>query len=274
MDITIDPEFRDLLPRLADEEYQILEQEIIAEKGARNPLILWNDTLIDGHNRLEICTKHNLPYKTEQSKQNFKTRFDAMHWIWRNALGTRNLSALQKGKLALTFEAKIKEQARERQAAAGGDKKSEKSLRQKSAEAILEPKKERFNSRDELARIADVSHDTISKVRKITQSAVAKELEAKIESKEMSISAASEIAGLPEVEAREALSDLSNLAVKKAKERMKEKKSKQPKYIGELRKMIREIYEFTRQKYGTLDYVDLQRKCSTLKDAFYGAFGE
>ena len=61
----IDNEFRSLIPPLTDEEYEGLKASILAE-GCRDALVLWGDTLIDGHNRYQICTEYGIPFKTVQ----------------------------------------------------------------------------------------------------------------------------------------------------------------------------------------------------------------
>ena len=53
--IIIDEEFRIYLPTLDKVTYEALEQSLL-EHGARDPLVLWNDILIDGYNRFKICT--------------------------------------------------------------------------------------------------------------------------------------------------------------------------------------------------------------------------
>ena len=63
--MTVDSEFKNLIPPLSPEERQGLESSLLKE-GCRDALVLWGDILIDGHNRYEICTKHNIPYKTVQ----------------------------------------------------------------------------------------------------------------------------------------------------------------------------------------------------------------
>lgn len=65
--IQIDSEFKNLIPPLSSEERQGLESSLLKE-GCRDALVLWGDILIDGHNRYEICTKHNIPYKTVQKE--------------------------------------------------------------------------------------------------------------------------------------------------------------------------------------------------------------
>ena len=90
--ITIDEEFKGLLPELDAETYALLEENIL-QNGCRDSLVLWGDILIDGHNRYEICTKHNLPYNTMY--KDFTSREEALIWIVSTQISRRNLSPLQ-----------------------------------------------------------------------------------------------------------------------------------------------------------------------------------
>lgn len=87
----VNPVFRDLLPPLSAETYAGLEADIVRD-GCRDPLRLWGDTLIDGHNRLSICEKHGLDYRTEQITS-IETESDAINWIINNQINKRNLTA-------------------------------------------------------------------------------------------------------------------------------------------------------------------------------------
>lgn len=87
--IKIDPEFRALIPPLAPDELRQLEENILRD-GCRDPLVVWDGILIDGHNRHEICTRHGIAFECI-SKQ-FESREAAMDWMDRNQLGRRNLS--------------------------------------------------------------------------------------------------------------------------------------------------------------------------------------
>ena len=87
--ITIDPEFRDLLPPLSTEESSALEQSILTN-GLRDPLTVWNDILIDGHNRYKICKKYNLDYNIVE--MDFPSKEAVKDWIDSNQLGRRNLT--------------------------------------------------------------------------------------------------------------------------------------------------------------------------------------
>ncbi len=87
--ISIDPEFRALIPPLTMEEYAGLEFSILNE-GCRDALIVWGNILIDGHNRYEICKKNNIPFNT--SELQFESRDDVIDWIYSNQLSRRNLT--------------------------------------------------------------------------------------------------------------------------------------------------------------------------------------
>ena len=84
--ITIDPELQNLIPPLSPEEYSQLEENIL-QAGCRDPLVLWGDILIDGHNRYEICRKHNIEFKTVKEKLDSKGAVKV--WMIKNQFGTR-----------------------------------------------------------------------------------------------------------------------------------------------------------------------------------------
>ena len=58
----IDPEFQRLIPTLSSKEKELLEMSILRD-GCREPLTIWNNIVLDGHNRLAICTSHNLSFE-------------------------------------------------------------------------------------------------------------------------------------------------------------------------------------------------------------------
>lgn len=95
----IDPEFRDKIPPLTAEEFSKLEENILADGEVREPLVLWNDTIIDGHHRWKIIQKHpEIPYKVK--RMDFPDKWAATAWICKNQLGRRNLTPEQKTYLA------------------------------------------------------------------------------------------------------------------------------------------------------------------------------
>ena len=89
MRIIIDSEFKGMIPPLKPDEYKCLEESLLSE-GCRDPIMLWNSIIVDGHNRYEICTRLNIPYKVNQKQ--FSNRDEAISWICLNQLSRRNIS--------------------------------------------------------------------------------------------------------------------------------------------------------------------------------------
>ena len=87
--LKIDAGFKHLIPPLSAEELQHLEQNIIRD-GCREPLCVWNDTILDGHNRYEICTRRQIPFMIQRIY--IKNREEAIAWICANQLGRRNIT--------------------------------------------------------------------------------------------------------------------------------------------------------------------------------------
>lgn len=154
--IAVDSEFQSLIPPLSDDEYERLEKSIIAE-GVRDPIITWNGTIIDGHNRYHICEEYGI--KCPQTEREFESRDAAKIWIIENQFGRRNLSKYDRSVLALELESMYAQQAKDRQRLGGA---------QKVPQISAEPE-----TRDKVAAVAGVSHDTIRKVKAIEQAAEA-----------------------------------------------------------------------------------------------------
>ncbi|MCL2426165.1 MAG: hypothetical protein FWD05_07490 [Oscillospiraceae bacterium] len=91
-EIIIDEEFERILPKLDEQAYAELEENIL-KYGCREPLILWNNILIDGHNRYSILQKHELPINTIDME--FDSRDEVLIWIISTQIGRRNLNPLQ-----------------------------------------------------------------------------------------------------------------------------------------------------------------------------------
>ena len=92
MKIIIDPDLKSLLEPLTPYEYDQLEKNIISD-GCREPLVLWGETLVDGHNRYSICQENDIEFKTAQ--RDFESKEDVKDWIDKNQLGRRNLTPNQ-----------------------------------------------------------------------------------------------------------------------------------------------------------------------------------
>ena len=95
INLKIDPEFQSQIPPLTDDEFKQLEENILKEGKLLSPLIVWNNTLVDGHNRYAILQKHPEIYFSTMPLR-FENREEAIAWICRNQLGRRNLTPEQK----------------------------------------------------------------------------------------------------------------------------------------------------------------------------------
>ena len=188
----IDNEFKGLIPPLTDEEYKGLEESILKD-GCRDALVLWGEILVDGHNRYEICTRHNIPFKTVQKE--FTNRDEVMLWMIDTQFSRRNLDAPDRILLAQKKAPIFERMARENQAAAGGDRKSDEykktafvnndksdiSEQPKTAvpekpKAVEQPKfviekkpepSKPIHVREEVAKMAGVSNGTVAKFEQV-----------------------------------------------------------------------------------------------------------
>lgn len=89
--LRVDPEFRDKIPPLTEDEFKQLEQNILADGEIYEPIIVWNGTIVDGHNRYKIAQKHpEIPFKTRE--MHFPDKWAAFGWMYSKQLGRRNLS--------------------------------------------------------------------------------------------------------------------------------------------------------------------------------------
>ncbi len=107
--IIIIEELQSLIPPLLEDEFKQLENNIL-EHGCQSPLQLWQVNkktlnlpytqedelayvLIDGHNRFNICSNHNLPFEIYQLS--FNSLKDAKDYMINLQLGRRNLNPTQ-----------------------------------------------------------------------------------------------------------------------------------------------------------------------------------
>jgi N6-adenosine-specific RNA methylase IME4 len=158
----IDDELRRLISPLTQEEYEGLERSILGE-GCRDAVVVWNNDniILDGHNRYEICQRHCIPFRTIH--RDFPTRTEAKLWILQNQLARRNLTDYLRGIAALEYEQTIAEIARDNQG-----KRTD--LSPKLAKS-LKP----IDTREQVARMAGLSHGTLDKVRLIREKATEEE---------------------------------------------------------------------------------------------------
>lgn len=187
MKIKIDPEFQKLIPPLTPEERAQLEANLIAD-GCREPLTYWQETgiLLDGHNRQAICEANGIDF--DVWPVSLVDRLAAKEWIIRNQFGRRNLPAIARVELSLHLKDVWAERAKENRLegnAKGGASKSYQESDTTSEESPAQP----IHTIKEIAKAAEVSHDTVHKVEKLKAAPNYEEARARILAGETSINA-------------------------------------------------------------------------------------
>lgn len=171
--LKVNEELKELIPPLSVEEFKQLESNILSD-GIQDPIVIWNGVIVDGHNRYAIATKHGLKFATRSIE--FTSLLDCKIWMVHNQFGRRNLPAYQRCNLVLLLEDIFIAKAKENQL------RKPNSVPQISAEL-------KVDTRKELAKLANVSHDTMAKV-KVLKAKATPEVKAKLEEGTMSINEA------------------------------------------------------------------------------------
>ena len=186
MNIIINDELRAFVDPLTDIEHAALERSLLAE-GCRDALVLWGDVLIDGHNRYAICRKHDIDFRTVQNNS-FDAIEDVMLWMIDNHLARRSVSDFQRGLLALKKKEIVTARMAEQLA---------KEPPKPEADDLDARPPPPWNTREEVAKAARVSANTISQIERI-QKAAAPQLVEAVRSGTISINAAANVAQLPQ----------------------------------------------------------------------------
>ena len=183
-----------LIDPLTTNEYEALERSILRE-GCRDALVLWGDTLIDGHNRYAICQQHGLPFKTVQNTS-LNSMEDVVLWLIDNHIGRRSVTDFQRGMLALRKQEIVAARTQQQSGAATelpapdqADLNSDT-----TADKPVEPKSK--VNRDNIAKAAGISSNAVTQIEKIQKAASPALVEA-VRAGTISISAAAAIASLP-----------------------------------------------------------------------------
>lgn len=262
MILTIEPEYRDLIPPLKVEEYAMLEASIKAE-GCRVPINHWGGVIVDGHNRYQICNKLGLPFGREEI--HFSNRDEAKEWIIRNQLARRNISDFQRVELVLKLEPLIAAKAKENQRLSDG----------KGCQISDNLKMTPIDTKKELARAANVSHETIRLVKKIKESPV-KELARMTRDGAVSITAASAVATLPEAEQIEVVK-AGPQAVKDKAKLLRHSVTRAsrttcisigPAKLKEMHELAKQIHTMCQKPSSQVSLVELRSKTAALCEAF------
>ena len=175
------PELADLLPPLSDEQLGALEKDIL-QNGCYAPVIVSEDlAVVDGHNRKQICEKHNLPYKMAVFA--FDDLLEAQQWALDTQKGRRNLDKWELGKIALKLKPEIEARAKANMSAGGGDQKSDEA---KSGSVNSPNPISPVDTRKEMAQAVGIGEQTMGRIAQIDEHApdVVKEA---LDNKELSV---------------------------------------------------------------------------------------
>jgi hypothetical protein len=189
----IDPEFKGLIPPLSADERQQLEHNIITEGECREAIILWGKTIIDGHNRYEICTRHGIEFGILEME--FESRDAAKIWILNEQLGRRNLHDAARIEIVLKKAELLKELAAKKLKLGGrGKHRAEKGSPKTTICQNYPNEPAEIDVREMLAKEAGVSNGTFSRYNQIKAEATPQLLE-KVQSGEMKIGTAHNLLG-------------------------------------------------------------------------------
>jgi hypothetical protein len=221
MNITINDELQSMIDPLTTNEYAALERSLLAE-GCRDALVLWGDMLIDGHNRYAICRQHGIDFKTVQNTS-FASLDDVMLWMIDNHLARRSVSDFQRGVLALRKKEIVSARAAQ---PAHGAEAGEAAAQGADAQAGA-PQRQPLATREDIAKAARVSSNTIVQIEKIQKTAAPALVEA-VRAGTMSINAAATVASLPEAEQVAAVAGGKKLLQQAAKEVREQRAASRP----------------------------------------------
>ena len=213
---TILPDLAELLPPLSGEQLAALEKDIL-QNGCYAPIIVNEDlVVVDGHNRQQICTRHDLPYKMAVFA--FDDLLEAKQWALDTQKGRRNLDKWELGKIAMKLKPEIEARAKANMSAGGqAYRPSEEGL---TTLSNLPP----ISTRKELADSVGIGEVTMGKVMQIDEHAPAAVKEA-LDKKELSINQGYQITKqveeLPEEQREQAAQEA--LDILRAKKEIQEK---------------------------------------------------
>ena len=147
-----------VMPPLQELELKLLTNSLLTE-GCRDPLVVWDGVIVDGHNRYRICVENNIPFSYVEME--FKDEAAARIWIIKNQLSRRNVPDFVRCEMVLPLEPELRAEGKKRQGwrKAGAD----------VLPNLVEGKGK--TTQQTLAELAGVSHGNLDKARKLIEGA-------------------------------------------------------------------------------------------------------
>lgn len=157
--LKIDKDFRCLIRPLHRSEYLQLEANLLSD-GCRDPITVWNGYIVDGHNRYEICMRHNIPFAVHEMR--FECREEAIAWICANQLGRRNITE-ETRKFLIGMQYESEKIVNQRKNSRGKNQYSDE------AEDIYPQAAEKTRAHATAARLAEENHVSAATVQKYAE---------------------------------------------------------------------------------------------------------
>lgn len=179
----------DLFPLMTGEELSGLVADI-SENGQREPITIWNGKLVDGRNRAAACEQLGI----EPDACELDSETDPIKWVLSHNLHRRHLTPSQKAQVAVKLKKLLEPEAKEKQRANGGDRKSQKA--KKSNAEKLPQAKRAPDSRTQAASMLGISGKLVDAAEKVEKKGTP-ELNQAVASGKVSVTKAAKIADAP-----------------------------------------------------------------------------
>lgn len=165
-ELLIDEELRDLLPPLSLDEKEQLENNLLKNGYVGAPIYTWEGYIVDGHNRYEICKKHNIDFSAEElfNSDGF-TKTDVMEWMINTQLGRRNLIPAQRILIGQKFKERLMHEAKQRQG-----ERNDLRINETSSPKGENVKPTKIHTEKELAKLIGVGSGTLARFDQVMKS--------------------------------------------------------------------------------------------------------
>jgi hypothetical protein len=222
-----DPEWHpaaSIFPMMSDERLRALADDIKAH-GLRDPIVLLGGEILDGRNRWRACQLAGVEPKCDYA--NTLEIGDPYDYVASKNYHRRDLTESQRAMAGAKLREHYAARAKDRQSAAGGDRKSKTAKRKKSGSLVqnsaqaIDPSR----ARDEAAKAVNVSHFSVDAATKVTEDGVP-ELAAAVLDGKVSVSAAAEVAAFPAEQQSAIVAEGPKAVVAAAKAKREERKAK------------------------------------------------
>lgn len=181
MQLNINTEFQTLIPPLSFEELTSLEEKVKKE-GCRDPIVVWNNTIIDGHHRYAICQKHGISFNTLENTE-LESELDVKLWMINNQFSRRNLPSIVRMDLVLQRKSLEEEKALRRK------QQTQFYSNDTDRSPVTYPSEEKGKTLEILAKQANVSYGQLFQYNKVLEKG-SEEDKLAVRSKEISIKGA------------------------------------------------------------------------------------